>query len=71
MENPMADHFLCFMVFIFKALFLKTLKFNFVVTFLWEGLMNFYGTKSKLFIIYVVMDLIVEILRFSCISFFP
>ena len=26
MWNPMADHFLSFMVFIFKALFLKTLK---------------------------------------------
>ena len=28
MGNPMADHFLSFMVFIFKALFLKTLKFQ-------------------------------------------
>ena len=28
MGNPMADHFLSFMVFIFKALFLKTLKFK-------------------------------------------
>ena len=28
MGNPMADHYLGFMVFIFKALFLKTLKFK-------------------------------------------
>ena len=28
MGNPMADHFLSFMIFIFKALFLKTLKFQ-------------------------------------------
>ena len=28
MGNPMADHFLSFMVLIFKALFLKTLKFQ-------------------------------------------
>ena len=28
MRHPMADHFLSFMVFIFKALFLKTLKFQ-------------------------------------------
>ena len=28
MGNPMPDHFLSFMVFIFKALFLKTLKFQ-------------------------------------------
>ena len=28
MGNPMADHFLSFMVFTFKALFLKTLKFQ-------------------------------------------
>ena len=28
MGNPMADHFVSFMVFIFKALFLKTLKFQ-------------------------------------------
>ena len=28
MGNPMADHLLSFMVFIFKALFLKTLKFQ-------------------------------------------
>ena len=28
MGNPMADHFLSFMVFIFKALFLKTLEFQ-------------------------------------------
>ena len=40
------------------------------VTFLWDGLMHFHGTESKLFIIYVVMDLRVAILRFSCISIF-
>ena len=28
MGNPMADHFLSFMVFIFKALYLKTFKFK-------------------------------------------
>ena len=28
MGNPIADHFLSFMIFIFKALFLKTLKFQ-------------------------------------------
>ena len=32
--------------------------------------MHFHGTKSKLFIIYVVMDLRVAILRFSYISIF-
>ena len=32
--------------------------------------MNFYETKCKLFLIYVVMDLIVAILRFLCISTF-
>ena len=32
--------------------------------------MNFHGTRSKLFIIYVVMDLRVAILRFSCVSIF-
>ena len=29
MGNPMADHFISLMVFIIKALFLKTLKFQF------------------------------------------
>ena len=32
--------------------------------------MDFHGSKSKLFIIYVVMDLRVAILRFSCVSIF-
>ena len=70
MENPMADHFLSFMIFIFEALFLETLKFQFCHYFSVRWLMNFHGTKSKLFIIYVVMDLRVAILRFSCISIF-
>ena len=32
--------------------------------------MDFHGTKSKLFIIYVVMDVRVAIPRFSCVSIF-
>ena len=33
-------------------------------------MMNFHGIKSKLFIIYVVMGLRVEILWFLCLSIF-
>ena len=32
--------------------------------------MNFHGTKCKLFLIYIVMDIRVVILRFLCISTF-
>ena len=70
MGNPIADHFLSFMVFIFKALFLKTLKFQLCRYLSPRRVMHFHGTKSKLFIICVVMDLRVAILRFSYISIF-
>ena len=33
-------------------------------------MMDFHGTKSKSFIIYVVMDVTVPISRFSCVSIF-
>ena len=33
-------------------------------------MVDFHGTKSKLFIIYVVMDVRVAISRFSCVSIF-
>ena len=33
-------------------------------------MIDFHKTKRKLFIIYVVMDLRVAILRFSCVSIF-
>ena len=33
-------------------------------------MMNLYGIKSKLFIIYVVIGLRVAILKFSCLSIF-
>ena len=33
-------------------------------------MMDFHGTKCKLFLIYVVMDLRVAILRFLCVSTF-
>ena len=38
---------------------------KFVVTFLWDRMMDFNGTKSKLFIIYVAMDLRVAISGFD------
>ena len=70
MGNPIADHFLSFMIFIFKALFLKTLKFKLcryfslrrVDEFSWEKeqiIHNLcsYGSKSCN-------------LRFSCVSSF-
>ena len=41
-----------------------------VVTFLRDRMMDFYGTKFKLFLIYVVMDLRVAISRFLCIRTF-
>ena len=59
MRDLMADDFLSYMVYFFKALFLITLKFQLC-----------HGIKSKLFIIYVVMGLRVAILRFSCVSSF-
>ena len=43
---------------------------KFVVTFLWDRIMDFHGTQSKLFIIYVVMGLRVAILRYWCVSIF-
>ena len=70
MGNPMADHFLSFMVFIFKALFLKTLIFQLCRYFSLRRGDEFSWDKDQLFIIYVVMDLIVAIIRFSCTSIF-
>ena len=66
MGNPMADYFLSFIVFIFKALFLKTLKFQLcryfsqrrVDEFSWNKKQNIhnlysYGSKSCNFKIFM------------------
>ena len=66
----MADDFLSYMVYFFKALFLKTLKFQLLRYFSLRRWMNFHGIKSNLFIIYVVIDVRVAILRFWCVSIF-
>ena len=48
MGNPMADHFLSFMVFIFKALFLKTLKFQICRYFSQRRVDEFSWDKKKI-----------------------
>ena len=72
----MADGFLSYMVFFFKALFLKTLKFQLRRHFSLRLVDEFSWDKKKkiihnlCFIIYVVMGLRVALLRFSCVSIF-
>ena len=48
MGNPMDDHFLSFMVFIFKALYLKTLKFKLCRYFSLRRVDEFSWDKEKI-----------------------
>ena len=77
MGNRMADHFLSFMVFIFKAFFLKTLKFQLcryfslrrVDEFSWDKkqiILNLYsyGSKScnfKIFMYFFMISIMISI----------
>ena len=68
--KTMADDFVSFMIFIFKALFLKTLKLQLWRYFSLDGFMNCHGMNGRLFVIYVVWALAVAILKFLCLSIF-
>ena len=70
MGDPMADDFLSYLVYFFKALFLKTLKFQLCRHFSLRLVDEFSWDRKQIVHNYVVMGLRAAILRFSCVSIF-